>query len=425
MTITADKFCRLNVAVIGGGIGGLASAIALRRSGHVVTIYEQCYQIRDAGASISFPANGTKWLDEWGVDITLGKPTSIQKQIRHDLETGDVQDVLEISNYTERWGYEHYNFYRKDMHRMLLEAAIGPGEGKPATLKLDHSCKTLDLEKGSITFRNETTVQHDIIIGADGIGSSVRQALGIVPERRRATSTCYHCVIRAIEVHRLGFPEMAGNSALEYWGQGLQKIVYSACRSGDIQSFYLFFPLSSTDSEQDTESWDGGGTHEELLRSFPKLDPRLRTLLSHSVDIHPWRLFEHLPYARWQWDRTCIMGDAAHPMLPDQSQGACQAIEDAAALGIIFSQEYSFSSNISAGLQLYENIRKPRATKVQAASARARKNLSERIGFSSQLNSKLYSVESENEKLTIEEINGYNMKEHIASQANVAYRNPG
>lgn len=201
---------------------------------------------------------------------------------------------------------------------------------------------------------------------------------------------------------------MACNDTLEYWGgQGLHKIVYSACRKGSIQSFYLFFPCLITDSEQDDETWNDAGTHEQLLRPFPDLDHKLRTLLAHSTDIRPWRLFEHSPYAHWQQGRTCILGDAAHPMLPDQSQGACQALEDAAALGIIFSNAYTFTTDVSAGLQLYEHIRKTRATKVQAASARARVNLSERIGFSSQTTSKLYKVADESEKLTIEEINGY------------------
>jgi salicylate hydroxylase len=200
---------------------------------------------------------------------------------------------------------------------------------------------------------------------------------------------------------------MARSDALEYWGQGLHKIVYSACRGGSVQSFYLFFPLSSGDREEDAETWLDGGTAEQALRPYPTLDPKLRTILTHSVDIRPWRLFEHSPYATWQQGCTCIMGDAAHPMLPDQSQGACQAIEDAAALGIIFSLEYTFTDDIRAGLQLYEQIRKPRASKVQAASARARKNLSERIGFSSKMDSSLYRVSDESQKLTIEEINRF------------------
>lgn len=113
-----------------------------------------------------------------------------------------------------------------------------------------------------------------------------------------------------------------------------------------------------------------------------------------------------------------MLGDAAHPMLPDQSQGACQAIEDAAALGLIFSDDYTYTSDVAAGLKLYEKIRKPRASKVQAASARARENISERIGFSSNKNNnKRYRVASEKEKLTIDEMNLYDMREHVAEEA--------
>jgi salicylate hydroxylase len=86
---------------------------------------------------------------------------------------------------------------------------------------------------------------------------------------------------------------------------------------------------------------------------------------------------------RWFKGKACVLGDAAHPMMPHQSQGACQAIEDAAALGIIFSSAYNFTGDVTAGLELYQKIRKPRATRVQSASARATENLNERIGFTS------------------------------------------
>lgn len=92
-------------------------------------------------------------------------------------------------------------------------------------------------------------------------------------------------------------------------------------------------------------------------------------------------------------------------MLPDQSQGACQAIEDAGALGLIFGKDYNFTHNIEAGLKLYEEVRKPRASRVQAASARARENITERIGFSSNVDNPLYKVSDEKQKLTIEEMN--------------------
>lgn len=114
------------------------------------------------------------------------------------------------------------------------------------------------------------------------------------------------------------------------------------------------------------------------------------------------------------------MGDAAHPMMADQSQGACQAIEDAAALGIIFGSDHDFTKDftaIQAGLKLYEDTRMPRATRVQEASARARLNISERIGFSSNKHSKTYRVANEEGKLTIEEMNEYDMREDIMEKA--------
>ena len=117
------------------------------------------------------------------------------------------------------------------------------------------------------------------------------------------------------------------------------------------------------------------------------------------------------------------MGDAAHPMMPDQSQGACQAIEDGAALGLVFSKDYSFANtaeDISKGLQVYEQVRKPRATRVQEASARARVNITERIGFSSNTSNPLYQVVDENKKLTIEEMNEYDMPADVKKKAAVA-----
>lgn len=211
-------------------------------------------------------------------------------------------------------------------------------------------------------------------------------------------------MIETEEVRRLGLMDLAPNEALEYWGgMGIHKIVFSPCRNGEIHSFYCFFPTEQSDHAE--EGWNYEASREQLLAPFQDLDPKLLDLFRNSVDIKPWRLFVHKPYPHWQKGRTCILGDAAHPMLPDQSQGACQAIEDSAALGIIFGPAYAYTGDVNAGLQLYEKIRKHRASKVQAASARARENISERIGFSSQSTSKVYRVADESQKLTIEEMN--------------------
>lgn len=96
---------QLDVGIIGGGIGGLASAIALRRAGHKVTIYEKADFAGEVGASISCAANGTRWLEEWDVDIELGDPVLLKNLISRDWKTGEPDNVYDLSDYEERWGY--------------------------------------------------------------------------------------------------------------------------------------------------------------------------------------------------------------------------------------------------------------------------------------------------------------------------------
>jgi salicylate hydroxylase len=95
----------LDVAVIGGGIGGMAAATSLRKAGHRVTIYERADFAGEVGASISCAANGTRWLEEWGVDIPIGRPVVLKKLISHDWKTGKVQNEYDLGDYKERWGY--------------------------------------------------------------------------------------------------------------------------------------------------------------------------------------------------------------------------------------------------------------------------------------------------------------------------------
>jgi salicylate hydroxylase len=129
----------LNVAVIGGGVGGMCVATALRRAGHKVTIYERNDFAGEVGASISCAANGTRWLEEWGVDIPMGDPVLLKSLISRDWYTGEPYSVYDLGDYKERWGYNYYMFHRQYMHTMLMESAVGEkGEGVPAVLKVNH-----------------------------------------------------------------------------------------------------------------------------------------------------------------------------------------------------------------------------------------------------------------------------------------------
>ncbi|PWY78279.1 salicylate hydroxylase [Aspergillus heteromorphus CBS 117.55] len=405
----------LTIGIVGGGIGGMAAAISLRRAGHDVTIYERHDFVGEVGASISCAANGTRWLHEWGVDIAKGDPVVLRKLINRDWKTGEPVSVYDLGDYEERWGYVYNMFHRQYMHAMLKECAMQEeGGGRPVALRVNMQCTGIDLETGVISFANGESVRHDLVVGADGIGSAVRGIIGIHPEKKAAPSSCLHANILTEDAVRLGLVDYSKDSALEYWGgqEGKwDKIVLSPCNGGRLLSYYCFFPREKGDYANQT--WGGEDRPvEELLAPYPELDSQVRSHLAIGTEIRPWRLWVHQPYPYIAKNMVCLLGDAGHPMMPHQSQGACMAIEDAAALGIIFSRAH-FSGDVAEALSVYQEVRLPRATKVQAASAKAAYNINERIGFSSNTNTATYKVEDEKKKLTIEEMNSYDMHRDV------------
>ncbi|KAM0460030.1 hypothetical protein ACHAO4_002159 [Trichoderma viride] len=406
---------RLNVGVVGGGIGGMSVAIALRRAGHEVTIYEKHDFAGEVGASVSCAANGTRWLHEWGVDIAKGDPVVLKKLINRDWKTGEPVSVYDLDDYEKKWGYVYNMFHRQYMHAMLKDSALGEeGKGTPAKMEVNHQCQEIDVDAGKITFTNGVVAQHDLIIGADGIGSVVRREIGIHPAKRPSEQSCLHANVTTEEAVKLGLMDYSQHSALEYWGgqEGKwDKIVLSPCNGGKLLSYYCFFPRSVGDYS--THTWGHEDMPvEELLAPYPNLDSQVLSHLKIGKEIQPWRLWVHDPYPYIHKNTVCLLGDAGHPMMPHQSQGACMAIEDAAALGILFSENY-FSGDVQEALAAYDAVRLPRVTRVQSAAAKAAYNINERIGFSQNKNISTYKVEDEKKKLTIEEMNAYDMYKDI------------
>ncbi|KAF9647651.1 salicylate hydroxylase [Thelephora ganbajun] len=422
-----STFKQLKVAVVGGGIGGLSAAIALRRAGHIVEIFERRSFNVEVGASLSCAANGTQWLREWEVDVSIMKPVVLQKLVMREWETGRILNQYDLSEYEATWGDPSNMFYRKDMHLGLLHAATSEeGKGVPCKIVIDHICEAVDYETGTVTFKNGRTVTADIIIGADGIRSVVRGQIGVVPDTRAGAQTCYRCNVLAEDVRRLGLVDYSLDPAIQFWGgmpgengrSKYYKIVMTSCSGGDVVSFYCFMPSELTKHHQEGFEFKEVPAEEILQGDYQELDPDCVNLLKNSIERMPWRLYIHRPYEHWYKGKACLLGDAAHPMMPHQSQGACQALEDAAALGIIFSDKYSFTNNVEAGLALYEKIRKGRATRVQQSSARAMENLNERIGFTS-LKPHGASLAAAEGKLTINEMNEYRMHDHIAAEVGI------
>ncbi|KAK5037668.1 hypothetical protein LTS07_001135 [Exophiala sideris] len=289
-----QEWHKLSVAVIGGGIGGMSAAIALRRAGHDVTIYERANFSGEVGASVSCAANGTRWLHEWNVDVAKGDPVTLEKLINRDWRTGEPVSVYDLDDYEKRWGYVYNMFHRQHMHRMLTDTALQQeGEGPPAKLLVNHQCHHIDLQNGVITFRNGTSAQHDLIVGADGIGSVVRGVIGIQPEKTPSEQSCLHANVDTEEAVKAGLVDYSKDGALEYWGgqEGKwDKIVLSPCNGGKLLSYYCFFPRTMGDYTNHTWGSEDRPV-EELLQPFPKLDSQVLAHLKIGKDIQPWRLW--------------------------------------------------------------------------------------------------------------------------------------
>jgi len=148
---------KLNVGVIGGGIGGMSVAIALRRGGHDVVIYERSDFAGEVGASVSCAANGTRWLHEWGVDVAKGDPVVLKRLINRDWKTGEPVSEYSLDDYEERWGHVYNMFHRQYMHAILKDCALSEeGEGPPAKLQVNHKVR-MDSSKQCILIIVELT----------------------------------------------------------------------------------------------------------------------------------------------------------------------------------------------------------------------------------------------------------------------------
>lgn len=143
-SIPTPGWRQLSVAVIGGGIGGMSVAIALRRAGHLVTIYEKHDFAGEVGASVSCAANGTRWLHEWDVDVAKGDPVILKKLINRDWKTGEPVSVYDLDDYEKRWGYVYNMFHRQYMHAMLKDTAMDEaGKGTPVKLLVNYKVRVL------------------------------------------------------------------------------------------------------------------------------------------------------------------------------------------------------------------------------------------------------------------------------------------
>jgi len=345
----------MRMIIIGAGIGGLTAALTLRRAGLDVLVFEQATELREVGAGIQISPNASRILNRLGLEDPMRRmgvrPRAI---VIRRWDDGRELARQPLADACERnFGAPYYNFHRADLID-LLSAAVPQG-----VLHLEHRCVGLTphSDRVEVRFHNGATAEADVVVGADGIHSTVRNAIMGPESPRFSGHVAYRGLIPADRVAHLGL-EITANV---WWGPDHHFVHYYVGAGARYHNWVALTP-----GEWRVESWSAKGEVADALKEFAGWHPQVRELIGTVETTNRWALYDRDPLPRWSVGRVTLIGDAAHPMLPYMAQGAVQSIEDAAVLAKCLERAYA--RDVGAALSRYEQTRKPRASRCQEGS---------------------------------------------------------
>jgi salicylate hydroxylase len=346
----------LNVVIAGGGIGGLAAALAVARSGHNAEVLERNAEFVELGAGIQLAPNAFRALDRLGVkEAVYARAVPVDALRLMDARSGAALAVLPLgATYQRRFGNPYSVVQRGDLQSALLQACqahdrilLRPGVAVTGYRNTPASVRVLTA--------GGHTVEADALIGADGIHSKVRaQLVGDGPPKVSG-HTIHRTVVPMAEV-----PLALRWNSVNLWAGPGWHFVHYPIAGGDKMN------LAITRDDGAHDAVTGAPTdREEVLAGFPDLHPDARRLLESGRNWRTWVLCDRVPTATWTDGRVCLTGDAAHPMLQYAAQGACMALEDAVALGGTLDGP---SLDVVGRLARFARLRQERTARVQEVS---------------------------------------------------------
>ncbi len=346
----------MRAAVVGGGIGGLAAALSVLDAGLSVDVYEQSSEISEVGAGIQVSPNASRILLGLGLGDELAR-MGVEPLARHQRRWDDGRTLLRMplgDAMLEAFGAPLYYAHRADLIAALM-AAIAP-ERVHVGHRLVGFAERDDCVEA--TFANGARVEADLLIGADGIHSTMREALFGPQSPRFSGCVAYRGLVPAEQLGHLGLEVTSqvwmgpGGHFVHYFVQGQRLVNFVAIVERDTWT---------------RETWTDRGDVADALAAYDGWHPQVRAILGAVDETFVWALFDRPPLPRWTRGRVALLGDACHPMLPFMAQGAAQAIEDGATLAACLADDGG--SDVPGALSRYESLRRPRATRLQELSA--------------------------------------------------------
>src|SRR5438874_11663216 len=343
----------LRIAVIGGGIGGLTTALSLRQAGFEVDVYEQAPALTRIGGGINMGPNAARILLRLGLGEGLlregVRPRSTHQRRWDDGRT--LQRAPLNPQCEELYGAPHITIHRADLLAVI-------SSGFPAErIHLSHRLVGL-ADRGDHVeawFDNGARITPDILVGADGIHSAVRAVLFGEEAPQFAGCVAYRGLVPVERIADLGL-ELGSQS---WVGPGAHLVHYFVSR-GRLLNFVGW----TEHDEWNREDWTDRATVARALTAFAGWHEHVRTIIAAAETCFIWALFDRDPLPRWSAGRTTLLGDACHPMYPFMGQGAAMAIEDGAALAACLRA----IADPAEALLHYERLRLPRVTRLQAMS---------------------------------------------------------
>jgi salicylate hydroxylase len=361
----------LDIAIVGAGIGGLSAALALQRSGFRVRVYEQAARLTQVGAGLSLSPTAAHALNHLGLhQMLVDEAYAPEDQfIRHYQDGRPLLKANRGRALLEKYGERYYVIHRADLHDALARAVR---QHDARAIRLDARCVGLEQRGGRVRLRFAAAgegaggevdaghVEADVVIGADGQRSVVRESLFGPGAPAFAGYIAWRGLVPIERVRGILLDPPSGI----FIGPGHLVNRYPVSRRTQV-NFVAFAERTAWTAE----GWAIPSTVEELLAEFVGWHPDVLALMAATPPelLFKWGLFDRPELAAWGLGHVTLLGDAAHPVLPFLGHGAVLAIEDA----VVLARAFEASHSIPEALHRYEQARKPRATFVLLESRKA------------------------------------------------------